>query len=96
MKLTFNFCCDRLNLSKYRRYPFMDIKAKIEQAVKKLLSDKTLMAKFEKNPASVIEELIGVDLPDDQVNQLVEGIKAKIKLDQLGNALGGLGGLFKK
>ena len=54
------------------------------------------MAKFEKNPASVIEELIGVDLPDDQVNQLIEGIKAKIKLDQLGNALGGLGGLFKK
>ena len=76
--------------------PLMDIKAKIEQAVKKLLSDKDLMAKFEKNPASVIEELIGVDLPDDQVNQLVEGIKAKIKLDQIGNALGGLGGLFKK
>ena len=76
--------------------PLMDIKAKIEQAVKKLLSDKDLMAKFEKNPVSVIEELIGVDLPDDQVNQLIEGIKAKIKLDQLGNALGGLGGLFKK
>ena len=74
----------------------MDIKAKIEQAVKKLLSDKNLMAKFEKNPASVIEELIGVDLPDDQVNQIVEGIKAKIKLDQIGNVLGGLGGLFKK
>ena len=71
----------------------MDIKAKIEQAVKKLLSDKNLLAKFEKNPASVIEELIGVDLPDDMVNQLIEGIKAKIKLDQLGNALGGL---FKK
>ena len=74
----------------------MDIKAKIEQAVKKLLNDKTLMAKFEKNPASVIEELIGVDLPDDQVNQIVEGIKAKIKLDQLGSTLGALGGLFKK
>ena len=74
----------------------MDIKAKIEQAVKKLLSDKDLMAKFDKNPASVIEELIGVDLPDDQVNQAVEAIKAKIKLDQVGNVLGGLGGLFKK
>ena len=68
----------------------MDIKAKIEQAVKKLLSDKTLMAKFEKNPASVIEELIGMDLPDDQVNQLIDGIKAKIKIDQIGSVLGGL------
>ena len=74
----------------------MDIKAKIEEAVKKLLSDKTLMAKFEKNPASVIEELIGIDLPDDQVNQLIEGIKAKIKLDKIGSALGGLGGLCGK
>lgn len=71
----------------------IDIKAKIEEAVKKLTSDKDLKAKFDKNPASVIEELIGVDLPDEQINQIVEGIKAKLKLDNLGSALGGL---FKK
>ena len=74
----------------------MDIKAKIEEIVKKLLSDKKLMEKFERNPASVIEELVGVDLPDQQVNQLVEGIKAKFKLDQVGNVLGGFGKLFGK
>lgn len=74
----------------------MDIKAKIEEIVKKLLSDKKLMEKFERNPASVIEELVGVDLPDQQVNQLVEGIKAKIKLDQVGDVLGGIGKLFGK
>lgn len=73
----------------------MDIKAKIEQIVKKLLADQDLMEKFEKNPASVIEEYVGIDLPDDQVNQLVEGIKAKIKLDQVGDALGAIGKLFK-
>ena len=73
----------------------MDIKAKIEQIVKKLLSDKDLMAKFKKNPAAVIEEYVGIDLPDDQVNQLIEGIKAKIKLDQVGDALGAIGKLFK-
>lgn len=72
----------------------MDIKAKIEQAAKKLLSDKNLMAKFEKNPTSVIEELIGLDLPDDQVNALIDGIKAKIKLDKVGDALGALGKFF--
>ena len=74
----------------------MDLKAKIEDIVKKLLSDKKLMEKFERNPASVIEELVGVDLPDQQVNQLVEGIKAKIKLDQVGDVLGGIGKLFGK
>ena len=73
----------------------MDIKAKIEEVAKKLLSDKDLMKKFDKNPAKVIEELIGVDLPDDLVNQLVEGIKAKITIDKVGDVLGGLGKLFK-
>ena len=74
----------------------MDIKAKIEEVVKKLTSDKNLMAKFERNPVSVIEQLIGIDLPDEQINQLVDGIKAKIKLDQGGDMLGGIGKLFGK
>lgn len=74
----------------------MDIKEKIEQIVKKLLADKSLMARFERNPASVIEELIGIDLPDDQINQVVEAVKARIKLDQVGDALGAIGGLFGK
>ena len=71
----------------------MDIKAKIEEIAKKLMNDKNLMQKFEKNPASVLEEYIGVDLPDEQVNQIVDAIKAKINLDKIGGALGGL---FKK
>ena len=74
----------------------VDIKEKIEQIVKKLLSDKNLMQKFENNPAAVIEEYVGVDLPDDLVNQIIEGVKAKIKLEKVGDALGALGGLFGK
>lgn len=73
----------------------MDIKAKIEEIVRKLTSTPDLMAKFQKNPASVIEELVGMDLPDDLVNQIVVGVKAKIKLDRAGNALNALGKLFK-
>ena len=74
----------------------VDIKAKIEQIAKKLMSDKTLMQRFEKNPASVIEEYVGVDLPDDLVNQIVEGVKAKLTVDKVGDALEGLGKLFGK
>ncbi len=74
----------------------MDIKEKIEAMVKKLLSDKTLMEKFEKNPVKVVEELLGVDLPDDMVNQIIDGVKAKINLDKVGDALKGLSGLFGK
>ena len=74
----------------------MDMKAKIEEIVKKITGDRKLMARFEKDPVSVIEELIGVDLPNDQVDQMVSGIKAKIKLDQVGDMLGGIGKLFGK
>lgn len=72
----------------------MDIKEKIEELVEKIKNDKNILAKFEKNPTSVIEDLIGIDLPDDQINDLVNAIKAKLSLDKLGDALGGLGGLF--
>lgn len=74
----------------------MDIKEKIEEVVKKLLSDKKLMEKFEKNPVKVIEELLGVDLPDDLVNKIIDGVKAKISLEKVGDALGALSGLFGK
>ena len=73
-----------------------NIKEKIEQILNKLKSDKGLMEKFQSNPVSVVEQLLGIDLPDDQISQIVDGVKAKLKLDNIGSALGSLGGLFGK
>lgn len=70
----------------------MDIKAKIEELVEKIKGDKDLMAKFQKDPITTVEGLLGIDLPNDQVQKLVDGIKAKIDLDKLGGMLGGLFG----
>lgn len=70
----------------------MDIKAKIEEIVNKLKSDKDLMSKFAANPIGTVEGLIGIDLPDDQIKGLVDGIQAKLNLDKLS----GLGKLFGK
>lgn len=70
----------------------MDIKAKIEEIVNKLKTDKNLMSRFTSDPVSVVEELIGIDLPNDQIEKLVDGIKAKLNMDKLGGALGGLFG----
>ena len=74
----------------------MDIKEKIEELVKKITSDKNLLKKFEKDPIKVVEDLIGIDLPNDMLEKVVEGVKAKISLDKVGDALGALGGLFGK
>ena len=73
-----------------------EIKAKIESAAAKLMKDKNLRKQFDTNPAAVIEELIGVDLPDEMVNQIVAGIRAKLAKDKLGCMLSGLGEIFSK
>ena len=70
----------------------MDIKAKIDEIVEKIKSDKKIGEKFQKDPIKVIEELIGIDLPDDQIKNIVDAVKAKINLDNIGGMLGGLFG----
>ena len=55
--------------------------------------DKDLKDVFEKNPAKAIEKIIGVDLPDDKVNDVVDAVKSKLTLDKVGDLLGDL---FKK
>ena len=72
------------------------LKDKVDEIVNKIKSDKDIAAKFQKNPIATVEGLIGVDLPDDQIKALVEAVKAKISLDKMGDALGGLKGLFGK
>ncbi len=74
----------------------MDIKAIITETVQKITTDEKLLEKFKKEPIKTVEELTGIDLPDDQLEKVVEGIKAKIAIDGVGEKLGGLKDLFKK
>lgn len=74
----------------------MDIKAVITETVEKITSDEKILESFKKNPIKTVEELTGIDLPDDQLEKVVEGIKAKVTLDEVSGALGGLKNLFKK
>ena len=74
----------------------MDIKAKVEELVDGIRKNPKMLTEFRENPVPVIEKLVGMDLPDDQILQLAELVKAKIDLDKAGDLLKGLGGLFKK
>ena len=69
-----------------------DIKKIIEDIIAKIKGDKDIGERFQKDPTKTVEGLIGVDLPDDQINAVVEGVKAKINLDGLKDKLGGLFG----
>ena len=68
------------------------LKDKIDEIVEKVKSDKNVADKFQKDPISTVESLIGIDLPNDQIENVVEAVKAKINVDKLGGMLGGLFG----
>ncbi len=72
----------------------MDIKAKIEEIVKKVKSDKDFASKFSSDPVKAIESVLGVDLPDDQIKSLIDGVKAKISMDKAGGLLGSIKKMF--
>ncbi len=71
-----------------------DIKEKIEEIVEKIKGDKKIQEQFKKDPIKAVEGLLGVDLPDETIEKVVEGVKAKVSLDKLGDALGSLKKLF--
>ncbi|MGN1148691.1 MAG: hypothetical protein ACI4TB_09730 [Lachnospiraceae bacterium] len=72
----------------------MDIKAQISKIVDEITKDQSLMEEFQKNPVKVVEKKLGVDLPDDVVNKVIEGVKAKISVDKLSGAVDSLKKLF--
>ena len=74
----------------------MDIQKIITEAVKALTENEELLKAFNKNPAKTIEKIIGIDLPDDKVNAIVAGIKAKRGLDDVMDVAGKLFGMFGK
>lgn len=73
-----------------------ELKAKVDEIVDKIKNDKNIATKFQKDPIGTVEGLIGIDLPNDQIEGLVDAIKAKITMDKVGGALGGLKGLLNK
>ena len=74
----------------------MDIKAAIEELVKKVTDDKAMQEKFEKDPVKTVEGLLGVDLPDDQVKMITAQVQNKLagKADGLGGIVSKVKGLF--
>lgn len=74
----------------------MDVKAKIDELVEKIKGDDALQAEFKKDPVKALEKLTGKDLPDDKINAIVDGIKAKLAAGDVAEKLGGLFDKFKK
>ncbi|MBQ3241416.1 MAG: hypothetical protein IJA99_00505 [Oscillospiraceae bacterium] len=70
------------------------IKEKVQELVKMITEDKELMELFKTEPVKAVEKVLGVDLPDDMVQKIIDTVKAQITLDKAGDLLGGLKKLF--
>jgi len=70
----------------------VDIKEKINDIVEKIKDNPDIKEQFEKDPVKAIEKLIGVDLPDDVIEKVIDGVKAELTADKIGD----IAGKFKK
>ncbi len=73
----------------------MDIKEQISKMVEEVSKNPGMKEQFEKEPVKVIEKVIGIDLPDDVVTKIIDGVKAKLTMDNVSKVADALKGLFQ-
>ena len=73
----------------------MDIKKIIEDAVTRLKEDEALRKQFLSDPTGALKELTGIDIPAEQLESVITGIKTRLTAENIGDAVKGLGRLFK-
>ena len=72
----------------------MDVTAMIKDAVEKITKDGDLTKAFQQDPAATVKKVAGDKIPADAIDKVVDGVKAKIKLDSAAGALGSIKKLF--
>ena len=71
-----------------------DLKNQISAVVNKIQKDPNIAENFKKNPVKTVEDLVGVDLPDDKINAVIDGVKAKLFADNASGMMDKIKGLF--
>lgn len=72
----------------------MDIAAMVKDAVEKITKDGDLTKAFQKDPAATVKKVAGDTVPAEAIDKIVDGVKAKIKVDSAAGALGSIKKLF--
>jgi len=72
----------------------MGVVEQIKETIEKITKDEALMSEFKSDPIKAIEKVTGKDLPDDAVEKIVDGVKAKMSADKAGDLLGSIKKMF--
>lgn len=73
-----------------------NIKEYIEKIFNKVTTDKDFQEKFKNEPIKAVEELLNIDLPDEAINNIINGVKAKLTADTAKDMLDKAMDFFKK
>ena len=74
----------------------MNVKEQITKAVEKISGDKKLQEQFKTEPVKALESVLGVDLPDEVIEQVIDGVKAKLTVDKASDVFDSIKGFLKK
>ncbi|MCI8983067.1 MAG: hypothetical protein HFG78_11770 [Hungatella sp.] len=74
----------------------MDIKEQISKIMEEISKNPNIKEQFEKEPVKVIEKIIGVDLPDDMIMKIIDGVKAKLTIDDVSKVADVIKGIFNQ
>ncbi len=74
----------------------MDIKEQISKIVEEITKNGSIKELFENEPVKAVEQVLGIDLPDEIIEQIINGVKAKISIDSIAQVSGMLKNIFKK
>ena len=72
------------------------LKEKIEEIVNKIQNDKDFANNFKKNPIGAVEKVIGIDLPDAEIQKVVDTVKAKLTADKAKDLFGTVKNMLNK
>ena len=59
----------------------MDLQEQIKKLLNRIGEDDSLRSLFQKDPVAAAEKVLGIDLPDDMMEKIIDGVKAKLSLD---------------
>ena len=61
-----------------KEFNLMKVLGKVDDVVRELKNNDEMRAKFKDEPVKTIEEMTGLDLPDEKVEKVIDLIEAKI------------------
>ena len=72
----------------------LDAKELIGQLVKQIAENDELQKQFKTDPVKAVEKVLGMGLPDDLVEKVIAGVKAKMTAENIADAAAFLKKLF--